>query len=85
MNACRLAPVSEATSVYRPGSSFAARPPCILHLHEQLEGVPTLPYGPPGTDRDNLRDIPAPAFNIEGHGFIACLDANLNWMKPDDG
>jgi len=61
------------------------RPAAVLHLHEQLPGAPSVPYAPPGTDRDNLRDIPAPAFNIEGHGFIACLDANLNWMKPDDG
>jgi hypothetical protein len=46
----------------------------VLHLHEQLPGVPTVPYAPPGTVRDNERDIPAPVFNIEGHGFIACLD-----------
>lgn len=52
------------------------RQPIVLHLHEQLPGVPTVPYGPPGTDRDNLRVLPdgARAFNIEGHGFIACLD-----------
>lgn len=52
------------------------RQPIVLHLHEQLPGVPTAPYGPPGTDRDNLRVLPdgARAFNIEGHGFIACID-----------
>jgi len=49
----------------------------ILHLHEQLPNVPTVPYAPPGTVRDNDREIPGPIFNIEGHGFIACLDDNL--------
>lgn len=49
----------------------------VLHLHEQLPGVPTEPYAPPGTVRDNERGIPGPAFNIEGHGFVACLDENL--------
>jgi len=48
----------------------------VLHLHEQLPDVPTEPYAPPGTARDNLRELPhTPAFNIAGHGFIACLDA----------
>lgn len=50
----------------------------ILHLHEQLPGVPTVPYAPPGTVRDNERFIPGPVFNIEGHGFIACLDNDFN-------
>lgn len=50
----------------------------VLHLHEHLEGVPTVPYAPPGTVRDNDRPIPGPAFNIEGHGFVACLDDDLN-------
>ena len=45
----------------------------VLHLHEQLPGVPTVPYAPPGTVRDNDREIPGPVFNIEGHGFIQCL------------
>lgn len=49
----------------------------ILHLHEQLPGVPTVPYAPPGTVRDNEREIPGPIFNIEGHGFIACLNDSL--------
>lgn len=52
----------------------------ILHLHEQLPGVPTVPYAPPSTVRDNEREIPGPVFNIEGHGFIACLDHNLDIM-----
>lgn len=45
----------------------------VLHLHEQLPDVPTVPHAPPGTVRDNNRIIPGPAFNIEGHGFIQCL------------
>ncbi len=49
----------------------------ILHLHEQLPSHPIVPYAPPGTVRDNERDIIGPVFNIEGHGFIACLDKNL--------
>lgn len=48
----------------------------VLHLHEQLPNVPTVPYAPPGTVRDSYREAPAPVYNIEGHGFIACLDAN---------
>jgi hypothetical protein len=46
----------------------------ILHLHEDLPGVPTVDYAPPGTVRDSdRRDLP-PAFNIRGHGFVACLN-----------
>ena len=41
------------------------------HLHEKLaDTVPTVPYAPPGTVRDNDRDIPGPEFMIKGHGFI---------------
>ena len=53
----------------------------VLHLHEQLPDVPTVEYAPPGTTRDNLREIPAKTYNIEGHGFIACLDENLEIVK----
>lgn len=53
----------------------------VLHLHEPLEGVPTLPYAPPGTVRDNERKIPDGAFNIEGHGFIARLAFDGTIMK----
>lgn len=53
----------------------------VLHLHEQLQGVPTVPYAPPGTDRDNMRRFAETTFNIEGHGFIACLDTNLEIMQ----
>jgi len=57
----------------------------ILHLHEQLPGVPTVPFAPPSTVRDNEREIPGPVFNIEGHGFIACLDRNLDIWGTTDG
>jgi len=53
----------------------------VLHLHEQLSGVPVVPYAPPGTVRDNDREIPGPVFNIEGHGFVACLDQNGDIFK----
>jgi hypothetical protein len=46
----------------------------VLHLHEQLPGVPTVPYAPPGTVRDNMREIVGQAYNIEGHGCIVSLD-----------
>ena len=47
----------------------------VLHLHEQLPDVPTLGYAPPGTYRDNNRELLPNdrTFNIEGHGFISCL------------
>jgi len=48
----------------------------VLHQHTQLEGVPTVEYAPPGTARDNERDIPASTFNIKGHGFVGCLKIN---------
>jgi hypothetical protein len=53
----------------------------VLHQHRQLPGVPTVPYYPPGTARDNEREIPGMVFNIEGHGFIACLDKNLDMYR----
>jgi hypothetical protein len=47
----------------------------VLHLHEQLPDRPTVPYAPPGTVRDNLREIAhLPAYNIEGHGCVIALD-----------
>lgn len=44
----------------------------VVHLHEQIEGAPTLPYAPPGTVRDNDRELPdgEPIVNIEGHGCL---------------
>jgi len=53
------------------GVTYKAK--AVLHLHEQLPDVPTVPHAPPGTVRDNNRIIPGPEFNIEGHGFIKCL------------
>lgn len=42
----------------------------IIHFHEQLPDVPTLPYAPAGTVRDAMRALPhgPVAFNIAGHG-----------------
>lgn len=49
----------------------------VLHLHESLgKGVPKVPYAPASTVRDNERAIPAPAFDIDGHGFVAMLNEN---------
>jgi len=46
----------------------------VVHFHEQVEGLPTLPYYPPGTERDNNRELAAcvlkDGFNIEGHGCV---------------
>ena len=53
----------------------------ILHLHEQLPNVPTEPYAVPSMLADGNRVIPGPVFNIEHHGFIACLDDNLEIWK----
>lgn len=60
-----------APLLIRVGNQYKAD--VVLHLHEQLLGGPTVPYAPPGTERDNNREIPGRQFNIEGHGFIACL------------
>lgn len=46
----------------------------VLHLHEELPNVPTLNYAPPGTVRDSIREDLPEAFNIQGHGFVACLN-----------
>lgn len=40
----------------------------IVHWHREIAGAPTLPYAPAGTVRDAEREIPAPEFNIKGHG-----------------
>lgn len=39
----------------------------IIHLHEQVPNLPTLPYAPPATVRDSIRDVHS-SFNIEHHG-----------------
>lgn len=48
----------------------------VLHLHTQLPNTPTLPYAPPGTVRDSLRDPLPHTFNIHGHGFVAALSGD---------
>jgi hypothetical protein len=53
----------------------------VLHLHEQLENVPTMIYAPPGTVRDNLREIPGAGYNIEEHGCIVALDQYGEFYK----
>jgi len=57
----------------------------VVHFHEQIEGLPTLPYAPPGTERDNNRVlaamVPAYGFNIEGHGCVLPLDAEGNLFR----
>ncbi len=45
----------------------------VVHLHEHLPDFPTVPYAPPGTVRDNLREIVGPIYNIDGHGCIMAL------------
>lgn len=70
-----------APLLIRVAKAYGNRP--VLHLHEQLPGYPTVPYAPPGTVRDNDRDIPGPVFNIEGHGFIACLDDKLEILPHE--
>jgi hypothetical protein len=42
----------------------------VIHLHEESKDWPTLPYAPPGTERDNNRTFETPAFNIDGHGCV---------------
>lgn len=45
----------------------------VVHYHKQVPGLPTLPYAPPGTVRDNMRnftDEHENGFNITGHGCV---------------
>jgi hypothetical protein len=81
MNAPLLARLSDWSQDNQSPSCFAPRALPVLHLHEQLIKAPTEPYAPPGTVRDNEREIPGPAFNIEGHGFVALLGSDLNPME----
>ena len=52
----------------------------VLHLHEEHPMGITVPYGPPGSARDNSREIPGPVINIDGHGFVATLNEDL-WVE----
>lgn len=45
----------------------------ILHFHEQVEGLPTYPYAPPGTVRDTNRQNHT-SFNIREHGCMLLFD-----------
>lgn len=56
----------------------------VVHYHAPkkddpgIKGLlPVAPYAPPGTWRDNNRDIPGPCYYIEGHGWIIALDKDL--------
>jgi len=48
--------------------------PAVLHQHRQLPDVETAFYYPPGTERDNNREILGPKYNIAGHGFVATVN-----------
>ena len=45
----------------------------IVHYHEQVEGLPTYPYAPPGTVRDSTRPNHT-SFNIAEHGCMLLFD-----------
>jgi hypothetical protein len=50
----------------------------VLHLHTYLNQGTVVSYAPPGTERDNNRDlVRCDLFNIEDHGFVSILDKNL--------
>lgn len=61
-----------APLLIRYGEQYSLQ--AVLHFHEQIEGLPTLGYAPPGTVRDNMRPLNETylhkGFNIEGHGCI---------------
>lgn len=64
-------PTLNAPLLIRFAAQFGHR--AVLHFHEQVPGLPTLPYAPPGTVRDNMRELPPvchTGFNIEGHGCV---------------
>jgi len=44
----------------------------IIHFHEQVPGLPTFSYAPPGTVRDSMRSINT-SFNIKGHGCFLLI------------
>jgi len=60
-----------APLMIKVGEQFGAK--YVVHFHTKLPYTPIAPYAPPGTFRDNNRDIPGPVFNIEGHGYIKAL------------
>lgn len=46
----------------------------VLHQHRMLDERPTGAYAPPGTVRDNEREILDRTYNIQGHGFVSLLN-----------
>ena len=51
----------------------------IIHSHDQVIGLPTHPYAPPGSVRDTRRDI-TESFNIEEHGAFLLFDTAGNQL-----
>jgi len=51
---------------------FKANPraKAVIHIHRRRPNLPQLPYAPPGTVRDSLRDLPEGDFEIEHHGVF---------------
>lgn len=47
----------------------------LVHYHEQVSGLPTYPYAPPGTVRDTDRPNHN-SYNIEGHGCMLLFDGD---------
>ena len=60
----------------------------VVHYHAPVEEdigikglLPVVPHAPPGTARDNEREIPGPCYYIEGHGWIIALDENFEPLR----
>lgn len=51
----------------------------ICHYHEQIHGLPTCPWAPPGTVRDSARQMRT-SFNVEGHGCYLLYDKEGNQL-----
>jgi hypothetical protein len=54
----------------------------VVHLHEERPEWPTQDYAPPGTARDNERDVTNKAFNIKGHGCVF-IEEGAKPFQPD--
>lgn len=60
----------------------------VVHLHgiprpeSEPDGAPIASYAPPGTVRDNDREIPGLHYYIEGHGWILALDSKGEVIVP---
>ena len=56
----------------------------VVHYHGDAPRkgeAPIVDYAPPGTARDNEREIPAYHYYIEGHGWIMALDENAEPLR----